>query len=122
MKIIIHPLAEPQRELDVTHRLVSAIAEELWRTCGGNTVLNWLEAEQHVEQLMSGRMPAHPAPADPADSQATRPPGDRAVPAPIAPSPSLPAAARRPCNTDPPQRSRRPGPRRSADRVTFGAR
>lgn len=52
MRIVIRPVLEPQRELDVTRRLISAIAEELWRLYGGNEQLNWLEAEQHLRGIV----------------------------------------------------------------------
>ncbi len=53
MRVLVRPLAEPQREVDVTDRLVSAIAEELWRRYGGNAALNWLEAERHLERILA---------------------------------------------------------------------
>ena len=49
MRITITPVAEPETEIDVTQRLVAAIAEEIWRACGGNDALNWLEAERQVK-------------------------------------------------------------------------
>ncbi len=52
MRIIIHPLIEPEREIDVTHRLIAAIAEELWRLYGGNDHLNWIEAERHLRRIV----------------------------------------------------------------------
>lgn len=52
MKIIVRPVVDPQREIDLTHRLVSAIAEELWNLYGGNEELNWLEAERHLQRLI----------------------------------------------------------------------
>lgn len=52
MRIVIRPVAEPQREIDLTHRLVSAVAEELWRLYGGNDHLNWVEAERHLERII----------------------------------------------------------------------
>jgi hypothetical protein len=52
MKIVIRPIVDPQREIDLTNRLVSAIAEELWRLYGGNDHLNWLEAERHLERIV----------------------------------------------------------------------
>jgi hypothetical protein len=52
MKIIIHPVVDPRREIDLTNRLVAAIAEELWRLYGGNERLNWLEAERHLERIV----------------------------------------------------------------------
>lgn len=53
MKVIIRPQHEPQREVDLTGRLVSAIAEELWRLYGGNDQLNWLEAECHLQEIVA---------------------------------------------------------------------
>lgn len=52
MKLVIRPIQDPQRELDVTHRLVSAIAEELWNLYGGNDQLNWIEAERHLQRIV----------------------------------------------------------------------
>jgi hypothetical protein len=52
MRVIIRPLAEPEREIDMTHRLVAAIAEELWRLYAGNAKLNWLEAERHLARII----------------------------------------------------------------------
>jgi len=52
MRIVIRPVMEPQRELDVTHRLIGVIAEELRKTYGGNEQLNWLEAEQHLREIV----------------------------------------------------------------------
>lgn len=54
MKIIIRPVMDPQREVDLTNRIVAAIAEELWRLYGGNEQLNWLEAEQHLQRIVGG--------------------------------------------------------------------
>jgi len=52
MRIVVCPATDPQREIDVTNRLVSIIAEELWRQYGGNEQLNWLEAERHLERIV----------------------------------------------------------------------
>jgi hypothetical protein len=52
MRIIVRPLSDPQREIDLTDRLVAAIAEELWRLYGGNDRLNWLEAERHLAAIV----------------------------------------------------------------------
>lgn len=52
MRIVVRPVADPQREIDLTHSLVSAIAEELWRMHGGNQQLNWLEAERHLQRIV----------------------------------------------------------------------
>lgn len=53
MKIIVRPILDPQREIDLTHRLVAAIAEELWRLFGGNEKLNWIEAEWHLQRIVA---------------------------------------------------------------------
>ena len=52
MRIVISPVVDPQREIDLTQRLVAAIAEELWRHYGGNEELNWLEAEMHLQGIV----------------------------------------------------------------------
>jgi hypothetical protein len=60
MKIIVRPILDPHREIDLTHRLVSAIAEELWRLFGGNDTLNWIEAEWHLQRIIAqARSDAH---------------------------------------------------------------
>ena len=51
MKIVIHPILDPTREIDVTTRVVAAVAQELSQTYGGSEAVNWLEAEQHVQSL-----------------------------------------------------------------------
>ena len=52
MRIIIRPVVDRQNEIDVTSRLIAAIAEELWRLYGGNEQLNWLEAELHLQRIV----------------------------------------------------------------------
>ncbi len=52
MRIIIRPVVDGQREIDLTQRLIATIAEELWRRYGGNEQLNWLEAELHLKQII----------------------------------------------------------------------
>lgn len=52
MKILVRPVVDPQRELDLTNCLVSAIAEELWRLYGGDEQLNWFKAERHLERIV----------------------------------------------------------------------
>lgn len=52
MKVTVRPTTDPQREIDLTHSLVSAIAKELWRLYGRNDRLNWLEAELHLQQIV----------------------------------------------------------------------
>ncbi len=51
MRITIRPILDPRREVDLTHRLTAAIAEELWMLYGGNSQLNWLEAERHLARI-----------------------------------------------------------------------
>jgi hypothetical protein len=45
-------MLDPERELDLTQRLVAAIAEEISRNCGGNDQLNWIEAESYLRHLL----------------------------------------------------------------------
>lgn len=52
MRIMIRPAIDQQREIDLTQRLIAAIAEELWQRYGGNEQLNWLEAEAHLKRLV----------------------------------------------------------------------
>jgi hypothetical protein len=52
MKVIVRPVTDPECEIDITQRLVAAIAEELWRLYGGNDELNWIEAECHLERIV----------------------------------------------------------------------
>ncbi|MCC6659858.1 MAG: hypothetical protein IT437_03125 [Phycisphaerales bacterium] len=52
MRLVIRPDQDPQREIDVTHRLVAAIAAEIWEACGGNDELNWIEAEAHLRRIV----------------------------------------------------------------------
>lgn len=69
MKITVRPMSNPGHELDVTHRLIAAIAEELWLFHGGNEQLNWLEAERHLEALVAHAQTRliHPAVAAPVE-------------------------------------------------------
>ena len=52
MRITVRPVVDPCREVDLTNRLVAAIAEELWLLYGGNDKLNWFEAERHLERIV----------------------------------------------------------------------
>lgn len=52
MKLVIHPDLDPSRQFDVTGVVVGAIAQELWRMGGTNAVVNWLEAERHVDRMI----------------------------------------------------------------------
>jgi hypothetical protein len=51
MPITIRPSMSPENELDLTKALTAAVAHELWARCGGNEVVNWLEAERFVATL-----------------------------------------------------------------------
>ena len=53
MRIVIRPSTAPDRELDITQALVAAVAAELWKTFGGNDVVNWMEAERQVALLLT---------------------------------------------------------------------
>ena len=85
MKIIVRPILDPQREIDLTHRLVAAIAEELWRLFGGNDALNWIEAEWHLQRIVAqARAEASEmAVVRVAPPQAPRVTSDRAVRRPV---------------------------------------
>ena len=50
-RFVVHPLCgiEP---IDVTQKVIEAIAHELWKSRGGNDLLNWLEAERLFNQTM----------------------------------------------------------------------
>lgn len=102
MRLVIRPMLDPRNEIDVTHQIVKAIAEELWRRHGGNDVLNWMEAQWHIEALLERSSPVHvpplPDPA-PALSPSSRP----AVPEPLA----RPTGARRARRADATRRARR---------------
>src|SRR5262245_3228842 len=47
----IRPAAAPDRQIDLARALTAAVAHELWNHCGGNEVVNWLEAERFVASL-----------------------------------------------------------------------
>lgn len=53
MRIVVRPVADPSNEIDLTHVLVAAIAQELWRQHGGNDQLNWIEAELHLQRIVA---------------------------------------------------------------------
>jgi len=55
MRIVIRPSTAPDRELDITHALVAAVAAELWKASGGNDVVNWMEAERQVAHLFAAQ-------------------------------------------------------------------
>jgi len=50
---VIHPLRNPQISIDVREVLVAALERELADRCGGNAVLNRLEAEQRVDAMLA---------------------------------------------------------------------
>lgn len=52
MRLIIRPMFGPSAGIDITHRVVTLIAQELWRLHGGNDVVNWLEAERLLDQAI----------------------------------------------------------------------
>lgn len=60
MKIVIHPILDPTRDIDVTTRVVAAIAQELSQAYGGSEAVNWLEAEQHVQALFPPQADSQP--------------------------------------------------------------
>lgn len=56
---LIKPFHDPAKAFDPTELLIDAIARELNRRCGGNIVLNRIEAAAHVARLLSTRSTAH---------------------------------------------------------------
>lgn len=64
MRIVIRPVVEPQREIDLTRCLVTAIAEELWCRNGGNDQLNWIEAELHLQRIVAQTLTCHCTPTE----------------------------------------------------------
>lgn len=56
-RFVVHPLFGIEC-IDVTHKVVEAIARALWEARGGNDLLNWLEAERLFAQTMRN-LPAH---------------------------------------------------------------
>lgn len=53
MRLTIRPAMDPEREIDLTHAVVAAIAQQIHVHCGGNEVLNWLEAERFLARVVS---------------------------------------------------------------------
>jgi hypothetical protein len=73
MRITIRPAANPERELDVTHALIAAVAHQLWEHGAGNHVVNWLEAERFVARLAAGmHADTHPPRARPRRAEGAR--------------------------------------------------
>lgn len=52
MRFIIRPLHDPDSTLDMTEAIIDAVARQLSVACGGNAVLNRLEAAAHVDSLL----------------------------------------------------------------------
>ena len=52
MRIVIEPMQDRSRPIDLTQPLVDAIARELERRCGGNAILNRLEATAQLEHVL----------------------------------------------------------------------
>jgi hypothetical protein len=42
----------PEREADVTRRLVDAIARDVWKLYGGSGTLNWAGVERHLGRMV----------------------------------------------------------------------
>ena len=53
-RTIVAPLRNPAVSIDLRELLVRALERELAERCGGNPVLNRLEAEQRVDLLLQG--------------------------------------------------------------------
>lgn len=53
MSVQYHPFSDPRLEIDVRACLVEAVARAIERRCGGNPVLNRLEAEACADRFIS---------------------------------------------------------------------
>lgn len=62
MRVVVRPIMDPRQEIDLTHRLVETIAEELWKRFGGNDKVNWLEAELHLNRILGGQARSQASP------------------------------------------------------------
>jgi len=63
MTITIRPAANPAHEINLTHALIAAVAHQIHLSCGGNDVLNWLEAENFIARLAAPSPHTTPRPA-----------------------------------------------------------
>jgi hypothetical protein len=52
MQVLIRREVSEEQERDMTQRLVSAIAEELWGLNGGGGGFNWPEAERRLRRIV----------------------------------------------------------------------
>ncbi len=52
-RIVLRPIANPDQEIDMTDAFIDLIAAELGKRRGGNAVLDRLEAEAHLQNLLS---------------------------------------------------------------------
>ena len=60
---------QPQADHDaVTPQMIARLAQRLWEMHGGNAVLNWLEAEQMLQDLLAPRAQAGSSRSQPNDS------------------------------------------------------
>lgn len=50
-RIVVHPISDPDRSIDVTESVIRCIASAIGEAVGGNAVLNRLEAERAVHDL-----------------------------------------------------------------------
>lgn len=53
MQLVNQRPTDRARESDVTHRLVQAIALELWRLYGRNGTLNWPGVDRHLSHIVN---------------------------------------------------------------------
>jgi hypothetical protein len=62
---VITPLRDPTKAFDPTEAIIDAIARELTRRCGGNLVLNRMEAAAHFAHILgdTDRTPIAPSEA-----------------------------------------------------------
>jgi len=53
-----HSAPTTPRDATITQDMIARLAQRLWEIHGGNAVLNWLEAEQMLQDLMAPRAEA----------------------------------------------------------------
>lgn len=80
MRVTIKPSAHPSQEIDVTSALVSAVAAEIWKHCGGNDVVNWMEAERFIQTLVVPPAPLAERKSRPLAPRPSRPRDDAGRP------------------------------------------
>lgn len=79
MSVHYHPFSDPRMEIDVRACLVEAVARAIERRCGGNPVLNRLEAEACADLFLSSNSFAFLENEDATAADAPQAAGDREI-------------------------------------------